>query len=301
MAMQIPAELSLKPRSVWWESQGFGGGSVMVKDNQLMVIYQANGLDHRTRLGRLTIKDKGQTDIQPEPILDIDPQQPREALGLSSPQLVQFDRDLVVIYTVTATKPPTGPEETVPWQQRLGLATSRDGQQWQRQRPWPEKLDCHHPTLFPEPVSGRYGLIYSFDRAIYLTWAHRLGDWTSGMEILSPVHSWEQPGVIMTAPPVRTNRGWLYFYQSTRPDQTTTGLALGQLTNPGHLVSRRSQPVSIDQLRLSKRTVSDKLTSVVGLIQLADQIWLLGTTNHHTLRLIKTSLDTILELLPLHA
>lgn len=144
-------------------------------------------------------------------------------------------------------------------QTRSGIAVSRDRIRWEFLG-WatPADLDDRDVILFPEKIGGRFALLrrpigyVSTDTGhseehpcIRISFSDDLKAWTEPEVVIRPEFAWEDNRIGGSAPPVRTDRGWLTLYHGVENADPATrrviyrlGAMLLDLDEPRKVVAR---------------------------------------------------------------
>ena len=114
----------------------------------------------------------------------------------------------------------------------------------------PLDIDDRDNILFPEKIGGRYVLLrrpeqyigerYGTDRAsIWIAYSDDLINWTDPKLIAVPEADWEYKKIGGSAPPVKTDKGWLMLYHGVDRDNIyRVGAMLLDLENPERVIAR---------------------------------------------------------------
>ncbi len=114
----------------------------------------------------------------------------------------------------------------------------------------PENMDDKDACVFPAKVKGQYLLLHRINSDICADFVVNLdfpgGPLRSATPIMLPRRgTWDSDKVGITAPPIKTKKGWLLLYHGVSSNHHTyrVGLALLDLKNPTRVISRTAQPV----------------------------------------------------------
>lgn len=129
-------------------------------------------------------------------------------------------------------------------QTRSGIAASADRVHWAHHS-WatPPDLDDRDVILFPRRIGGRFALLrrpaqfvgpdYGTDRAgIWICFSQDLRSWSRPELLARPEQPWESIRIGGSAPPIRTDEGWLVFYhgvEDTYPPHRRVVYRLGAM------------------------------------------------------------------------
>jgi len=114
----------------------------------------------------------------------------------------------------------------------------------------PDKVDDKDACIFPEKVSGKYLLIHRIGSDICADFLDSLDPLPSiplvGTPIILPrVGMWDSEKVGISAPPVKTKKGWLLIYHGVSKSRHTykVGAVLLDLKNPFLVIGRTDSPI----------------------------------------------------------
>ena len=149
-------------------------------------------------------------------------------------------------------------------QTRSGIAVSKNRVQWAHLA-WatPADLDDRDVILFPERIGGRFAILrrpigfvdtatqHSDEHpSIRLSFSEDLQTWTAPEVVARPEFKWEDNRIGGSAPPVRTEAGWLVLYhgvENTHPPTRRVVYRLGamllDLDDPRKVVARCPEPI----------------------------------------------------------
>jgi predicted GH43/DUF377 family glycosyl hydrolase len=144
-------------------------------------------------------------------------------------------------------------------QTRSGIAVSKDRLKWEFLC-WatPEDIDDRDVILFPEKIGGRFALLRrpigfvdtdtGHDEehpCIRISYSSDLKSWSEPLIVIRPEFPWEDNRIGGSAPPLRTDRGWLVLYhgvQTVRPATRGVIYRLGammlDLADPRKVIAR---------------------------------------------------------------
>lgn len=144
-------------------------------------------------------------------------------------------------------------------------------------------------ALFPEKIGGRYVLMHrptfpaeirrevGETASIWLSFSEDLLTWSDHQLLMSAAAPWENLKVGGGTPPLRTSRGWLFYYhgvqgQSDADPQRrySAGAALLDLADPRRVLYRSSAPVLAPDTVQERVGVVNNVVFPTGLLPLED-------------------------------
>lgn len=114
----------------------------------------------------------------------------------------------------------------------------------------PEGADDKDGCIFPEKIGGKYLVLHRVNNDICADYVKSLDSdklrLTSGTPMMLPRHGmWDSEKVGITAPPIKTRKGWLLLYHGVSSNHHTyrVGLALLDLKDPTKVIARAATPI----------------------------------------------------------
>ena len=114
----------------------------------------------------------------------------------------------------------------------------------------PFEINDRDNILFPEKINGKFVLLrrpeeyigekYGTDRAgIWICYSEDLINWTQPKLIAVPEQEWEFKKIGGSAPPIRTEKGWLTLYHGVDKDNIyRAGVMMLDINNPEKILAR---------------------------------------------------------------
>lgn len=152
-----------------------------------------------------------------------------------------------------------------------------------------QTLSNKDAAIFPEKIGGRYVLMHrptfppeiSRDlgetASIWLSYSEDLLTWSNHQLLMSSAARWENLKVGGGTPPLRTSRGWLFFYhgvegQSDADPQRryAAGAALLDLSDPRQVLYRSAHPVLAPDTEQERVGVVNNVVFPTGVLPLED-------------------------------
>jgi predicted GH43/DUF377 family glycosyl hydrolase len=163
-----------------------------------------------------------------------------ESNGIEDPRITPIDDVYYIVYTAVSD-----------FGHRIALATTKDFQRYERVAliSGPSNKDG---VLFPEKIDGCYAM---FDRplgkgvgAIWISYSPDLANWGRSECVMTPrARYWDSWRIGASAPPIRTDRGWLEIYHGVKMTVSgpiyRVGTALLDGEDPSRVIGRCLAPV----------------------------------------------------------
>jgi len=239
----------LTPRpGVSWEANGVFNPAVLQIGNTTHILYRAMSDDFTSYIGYAASEDGYTiTERSDKPVYA-----PREKFemkshpgnsGCEDPRLTLIGEIVYMCYTAyDGVNPP-----------RVALTSIAlsdfKNKNWDWTKPIlisPKGIDDKDACIFPGKVGGKYLILHRVNSDICADEVDSLDPLVTATPIIRPRSgSWDSDKVGITAPPIKTKKGWLVLYHGVSSNHHTyrVGLALLDLKDPKVVVARASQPI----------------------------------------------------------
>ena len=243
----------LSPRpGVSWEAHGVFNPASLQIGKITYILYRAMSDDDTSYVGFASSKDGYNIDERSDNPIYI----PRKAFemkthpgnsGCEDPRLTLIDDIVYMCYTAyDGTNPP-----------RVAIAAISledfKNKKWNWTNPMlisPNNKDDKDACIFPEKIKGKYLMLHRINSDVCADFIDSLDIIKGPLEIATPIilprkGMWDSEKVGITAPPIKTKKGWLLLYHGVSSNHHTyrVGLALLDLKNPLNVIARTSEPI----------------------------------------------------------
>jgi predicted GH43/DUF377 family glycosyl hydrolase len=233
-----------------WESSRVFNCAAVYEDGKVHIVYRAQGEDDVSRLGYAESSDGYHIDYRStDPIFS--PLHHFETYGCEDPRITKIDDKFYMCYTAFG--------RVQRWHEvcskmrlaQVGITSIAVScfvdHKWnwgKRVFPVPQ-VDSKNSVLFSKKFQGKYALYHRISPHIWVTYSDSLVDWSNSYHkiVLTPQEKWETKKIGSGAPPIETEKGWLFVYHGV--DESFTyrlGLALIDRGNPEKL-SKLRRPI----------------------------------------------------------
>jgi predicted GH43/DUF377 family glycosyl hydrolase len=226
----------LRPKSEnAWESKNVFNPAAIYDHELFHLLYRAIGVDGISRIGYAVSTDGFTFFRFDRPVFT--PKLLLEPRGCEDPRVVKIEGRYYMTYTAYS-------ERGV----RIGIASTDNFLNWERYRlNW---VECNNKdaVLFPEKIEGKYVLLHrpmeEEPMGIWIANSDDLAQWYELREILAPRENWESRKIGASAPPIKTEKGWLLIYHGVDENEVyRLGAAMFSLEDPSELVYRYPEPI----------------------------------------------------------
>ena len=243
----------LKPRiGVAWEAHGVFNPAAIQIENVTYILYRAMSDDDTSYIGYASSKDGFSIDERSDKPIYV----PRKFFemkthpgnsGCEDPRLTLIGDTVYMCYTAyDGTNPPRVAVTAI-------LLEDFKNKNWDWTEPLllsPNKEDDKDACIFPEKINGKYLMLHRVDSDICADFIDSLDIIEGPLQVATPIilprkGMWDSEKVGITAPPIKTKKGWLLLYHGVSSNHHTyrVGLALLDLKNPRIVISRVSPPI----------------------------------------------------------
>ena len=220
-----------------WESENVFNPTAVYDRGLFHLLYRGMGRDGISRIGYAVSIDGFDFFRFDKPV--IVPKQILEPWGCEDPRVVKIENVFYMTYTAYS-------ERGV----RIGLASTENFVQWERYRIEWEEINNKDAVLFPEKIGGKYVLLHrpmlGEHMSIWIAYSDNVIEWYGQREIMAHGEegSWDSEKIGASAPPIKTDKGWLLLYHGVDKDKVyRLGAAMFSLEDPSKLLYRHSEPI----------------------------------------------------------
>jgi len=233
-----------------WESKRVFNSAAVYDKGKVHIVYRAQGEDDISRLGYASSSDGYHIDERLDsPIFA--PAEEREKLGCEDPRITKLGDKYYMCYTAYGkTQRWCKVDKTRLAQIGMTYISVSDflNHRWRwGTRIYPlVQVDSKNCVLFPRKFRGKYVIYHRIPPHIWIAYSNSLGDWSKSYHraIIQPREKWECIKIGAGAPPIETEKGWLFVYHGVDENFTyRLGLALIDRNNPEKVLrSKKTHP-----------------------------------------------------------
>ena len=240
----------LLPSANAWENRGVFNPAIVTWQDNLHLIYRAQGEDGISRFGLARLRTPTEVaERNPQPIFSPDLRSEYEALGIEDPRITQIKNTYYMTY-VAASKypylvdPPPHPRERE-WRVRVSLAKTNNFSSWTRYGVIISHVDSKDAALLPEKIDHNFCLLHRVIPQVLIAVGIDARRYKERGPVFGPREGlWDDSRVGIGAPPIKCPYGWLLFYHGQDKHRVyRLGLALLDLHDPSLVVARSSEPI----------------------------------------------------------
>jgi predicted GH43/DUF377 family glycosyl hydrolase len=240
-----------KPENAWENYAVFNPGAFQ-DGKTINIVYRAMSSENTSFFGLVTSKDGLKINSrldQPiySPRADFESKKQPGNSGCEDPRLTLLNDQIYMCYT--AYDGINLPRVAI---SHISLLDFRN-KNWNWSNPVlisPDKVDDKDACIFPEKIDGKYLLIHRIGNDICADFLESIDplpeiSMTGTPIVLPRLGMWDSEKVGLTAPPIKTKKGWLLLYHGVSKSRHTyrVGAVLLDLKNPFLVIGRTDQPI----------------------------------------------------------
>ncbi len=266
-----------------WEAHGvFNPASIKI-ENTTHILYRAMSSDDTSSIGYARSEDGFVISERGDKPIYV----PRERFemkthpgnsGCEDPRLTRIGNIIYMCYTAyDGSNPPRVALTSIRLQDFLD-------KNWLWTKPFlisPKGLDDKDACIFPEKIGNSYFVLHRINSNICLDAVNSFNfsnlALIGGTPIMLPrAGEWDSEKVGITAPPIKTKKGWLVLYHGVSSNHHTyrVGIALLDLKNPRKILARAIPPIFDPEMPYEKNGVMPNVVFPCGTTLRGDTLFI---------------------------
>jgi len=290
-----------------WEEKGtFNPAAISIKD-KVHILYRAFSNENTSTIGYASSKDCVHLDERfDDPVYipreDFEKKKiPNGFSGCEDPRLTQIGKNIYICYTAyDSVNPP-----------RVAISSIKEkdfvDHKWNWSKPilvTPPGLDDKDACIFPYKFKNGYFILHRVGEEICGDYIDSL-DFETGMvnkciRSLGPrINSWDSLKVGITAPPIKTKKGWLLLYHGVSKSHSTyrIGATLLDLKDPTNVLARSSDPIFEPEEDYEKTGAVNNVVFPCGMVLKKDDLYIYYGGGDFVVGVAKMKISIILDAL----
>lgn len=261
-------------RDYWWETMGVFNPAVIYSEGKWHMIYRALGGDRSSRFGYATSLDGVKwKKTSKYPVVDVDLDNPQERSGIEDPRIVKINNTFYITYIAASIfdakeKAHISDANDTPWHVRVNLISTQDFKTFVRHGNILPDIDSKNATLFPEKISGKYGLLHRIKTDIYISFSQDIEKFTSGsLLMVRDASYWQSEKIGICSPPIKIKQGWLSIFHGVSKDKIyRAGFVVLDFDNPKKIIYRSKDPILSPYLSYERSGLVSNVVFPTGLV-----------------------------------
>lgn len=268
-----------------WESKMVFNTAAINLDDRVHLLYRASDDSEKSHLGYASTEDGFNIDTRlDEPVFS--PESYIDCHGVEDPRITRINDTLYITYTAYGEIPDMVFDRTrytryLPYIYQIGLTSISvddfENHRWnfgKRIYPLPRVKD-KNSIIFPELFNGKYVIYHRLEPHIWITVTENISDWCNHNILMSPQFEWEYFKIGAAAPPIKTEKGWLFIYHAvSRKMVYRLGFAFIDLYDPSRIIYRHNEPIFQPETDYEKKGVVPEVVFSCGAVLMNDTIFI---------------------------
>jgi len=291
-AKRSPARPLIEPRTgsgekfwkspYWWEQYGTFNPGVAEYRSKVLLLYRAYDIHYVSRFGLAESVDGVSFQRRELPVVDTDPNDPYERLGIEDPRITKMDGIYYILHT-SASYHPVGHhpdvfediQENIPWRVRVGMRTTREFRTFRRHGVILSDVPAKNACLLPERIRGAFALYYQERGDLALSYTRNFRRWFGTTLVPWVKPSWWETKKFGTgSQPIATKEGFLMVYHGVDQKKVyRLGLMLFDRKDPSKILWRIG-PILEPKTSYEKRGYIANVVYTCGAVIRGGELWI---------------------------
>lgn len=227
-AVRAPEHPLIEPRQDdvhWWERNGTFNPGVTEYNGQIVLLYRAYDDFRISRLGLAHSTDGVHFERYDHPVIDTNPTDPYERLGIEDSRITLFDGTYYIVHTsasyhsIGSKADVRGSLEHIPWRVRVGMHTTTDFKHFKHWGIILPNIPAKNAALLPEKINGAFGMYYREHDAhqdiLKIAFTYDFTEWFAHRTVVWPAaEEWQKFKFGIGSQPIATPEGFLNVYHA---------------------------------------------------------------------------------------
>ncbi|MBI3273699.1 MAG: hypothetical protein HYZ69_01000 [Candidatus Colwellbacteria bacterium] len=233
-ASRVPDEPIIQPRQegkYWWEKNGVFNPAAAEYGGFIFLLYRAYDTSYVSRLGLATSEDGVHFTEYDHPVVDTDPDDPYERMGIEDPRITKIEDTYYILHTsasysrISDYMQGTGIGEDTPWRVRIGMHTTKDFKSYTHHGVILPDISAKNGVLLPKKINNKFCLLYrewiGLESIVKMSLTEDFKTWEYIKEISLPAksHTWMGFKWGLGSQPIETAKGYLTIYHGVDNDR----------------------------------------------------------------------------------
>lgn len=286
-AVRSPEEPILIPRADnlhWWERNGIFNAGVTEYRDQIILIYRAYDDYRMSRLGLANSRDGVQFKLHDHPIIDTDPADEFERIGIEDPRVTKLDDTYYIVHTSASYKKigdvsDVSARDFIPWRVRTGMHSTKDFKSFIHHGVVLPDIPAKNASLLPEKIDGAFAMYYreftQQGEILKIAFTKDFTSWFGTKDISWPKKdNWTTLKFGLGSQPLVIPEGYLIVSHGV--DTTSAyrlGLMLFDREDPSKLIWHNG-PILEPEMPYEKEGFVPNVVYTCGAIICGDELWI---------------------------
>lgn len=286
-ATRSPNEPLIIPRADnlhWWERNGIFNAGVTEYRDQIILIYRAYDDYRMSRLGLANSKDGVHFTLHDHPIIDTDPADEFERIGLEDPRVTKIDDTYYIVHTSASYKrigeiSDVSLNDYIPWRVRTGMHSTKDFKSFVHHGVILPNVPAKNASLLPEKIDGAFAMLYreftQQGEVLKISFTHDFSSWFGTKDIPWPAQEdWTGLKFGLGSQPISIPQGFLIVSHGVDMNKVyRLGLMLFDRKDPSRLLWHTG-PILEPETPYEKEGFVPNVVYTCGALLREGQLWI---------------------------
>ncbi len=286
-AIRSPNEPLIIPRADnlhWWERNGIFNAGVTEYRDQIILIYRAYDDYRMSRLGLANSNDGVHFTLHDHPIIDTDPTDEFERIGLEDPRVTKIDDTYYIVHTSASYKrigeqSDVSLNDYIPWRVRTGMHTTKDFKSFVHHGVILPDIPAKNSSLLPEKIDGAFAMLYREftpqGEVLKISFTHDFSSWFGTKDIAWPAQEdWTGLKFGLGSQPISIPQGFLIVSHGVDMNKVyRLGLMLFDQKDPSRLLWHAG-PILEPETPYEKEGFIPNVVYTCGALLKSDELWI---------------------------
>lgn len=286
-AVRSPQEPIIVPRADnlhWWERNGIFNAGVTEYRDQIILIYRAYDDYRISRLGLANSKDGINFTLHDHPIIDTDPSDEFERIGIEDPRITKIVDTYYIVHTSASYKKigeisDVSMNDYIPWRVRTGMHSTKDFKTFIHHGIILPDIPAKNAALIPEKINGAFAMYYREfapeGEVLKISFTHNFHSWFGTTVIPWPAQEeWTGLKFGLGSQPIPLPQGFLIVSHGVDMGGVyRLGLMLFDRNDPSKLLWHTG-PILEPEMPYEKEGFVPNVVYTCGAIVRGEEIWI---------------------------
>ncbi len=268
----------------WWERNGIFNAGVTEYKGQIVLIYRAYDDYRLSRFGLANSKDGVNFTMYDHPIIDTDPSDEYERIGIEDPRVTKIDDTYYIVHTSASYKrigevSDVSTVDFIPWRVRTGMHSTKDFKSFIHHGVILHDIPSKNSVLLPEKIDGAFCLYYrefiDGNEILKISFTHDFHEWFGTKIVPWPEPEvWQMRKFGLGSQPIKCTMGYLVVSHGVDLNSVyRLGLMLFDANDPSKLIWSAG-PILEPEMPYEKEGFIPNVVYTCGAIIKDGELWI---------------------------
>lgn len=268
----------------WWERNGIFNAAVSEYNGKIMLLYRAYDDYRLSRIGLAYSTDGIEFTQLDHPIIDTDPDDPYERIGIEDPRSTKIGDTYYIVHTSASYKrigeaSDISKEDYMPWRVRTGMHSTKDFKTFIHHGVILPEVPSKNSVLLPEKIHDAFCLYYreftDKGEVLKISYTNDFKHWFDTKTIAwPPATEWETRKFGLGSQPIVCNAGYLVVSHGVDANGVyRLGLMLFDRNDPSKLIWHTG-PILEPEMPYEKEGFVPNVVYTCGALIRNEELWI---------------------------